>query len=140
MIGFIITGHNNIASGILGAAEMIMGVQDNIEVVNFEINDDVDILSKKIKQSVSKFDTDSGIIIFTDLAGGSPFNRSMLMIAENANCNIHVISGTNLPILIEALNIRNYITDINQIVNEIMNLSSSTILYGNKMLANELNK
>ncbi|KUO71157.1 MAG: hypothetical protein APF77_10435 [Clostridia bacterium BRH_c25] len=140
MVGLIITGHNCFAGGILGAAEMIMGRQENVAAVDFEEQDDIEILDAKLKEQMGRLDTSEGVILFADMAGGSPFNRSMIMMAENPEADIHVISGVNLPLLIEALNMRQYVEEIKQLVDDLMNISASAIIYGNKMLEDEMKK
>lgn len=139
MIPLIITGHNCFAGGILGAAEMIMGRQENVVAVNFEAQDDIETLDGKLREKISMLDEGEGVLMFADMAGGSPFNRSMVMTAENPEANIHVIGGVSLPLLIEALNMRQYAAGIKQLVEDLMNISASAVVYGNKMLEAEMN-
>lgn len=139
MIGFLVTGHDSFASGILSSAQMIMGKQTNVEIVEFKPQDDIEDLDRKIEESIKKLDVSDGLIIFSDIVGGSPFNRSMTALVQNSDINIHVISGTNLPLLIEAFNTRRFESDIKKVVDSIMGVSAMTILYGNKMLQDEMN-
>lgn len=69
---------------------------------------------------------------------GSAFNRVLTALVEKRELNKHVISGTNLPLLMEAFNIRQYIDDINQIVYDLINDSSLAVRYGKKMLEDEM--
>ncbi|AOT70322.1 PTS sugar transporter subunit IIA [Geosporobacter ferrireducens] len=140
MVAFVITGHNHFASGMISAVEMIMGEQKNVGIVDFLPEDDINVLDRKLMESFEKLDTTEGVIIFADLPGGSPFNRSMVMLAENPKFNIHVLSGTNLPLLVEALNARTYTSGVSQMIADLVNISSSTIVYGNKMLEDHMGK
>ncbi len=140
MLGFLVIGHNHFGSGILGAAEMIVGKQKNIECIDFLPDFDTAALDNAINQTLDKLDYGEGIVVFTDLTGGSPFNRSMVAYTEKPECNIHVISGTNLPILIEALNLRESINDPEALVKQIMETGRDNIVYGNEILKNEMEK
>ncbi|MGF7398336.1 PTS sugar transporter subunit IIA [Thermoanaerobacterium thermosaccharolyticum] len=138
MIGFLIIGHNHFGSGILSAAEMIIGKQKNIEYIDFLPDFDTALLDEAINQTLEKLNYSEGIIIFTDLIGGSPFNRSMVVFTEKPEYNIHVLSGTNLPILIEALNLRERINNPEILVKQILKIGKDNIIYGNEILKNEI--
>lgn len=134
MTGFVITGHNNFAKGILGAAELIVGKQKNIIAVDFLPEDNIDILDKKIHLALEELSNSKDIVIFADLVGGSPFNRSMIASANNKQSNIHVIGGVNLSMIIEALSLRDTYDDVKKLINQIIDVASESIRYGNKML------
>jgi PTS system N-acetylgalactosamine-specific IIA component len=140
MIGFVITGHNKFASGIASAVEMVAGSLENTVIVDFLPEDEVKKLDMKIKDACNQIHLQEGIVIFADLVGGSPFNRSMIFMTENPKLNIHVIGGINLPLLIEAFNSRPQFNQIKELVDSIMDVSSETITYGNKILENDMNK
>lgn len=140
MIGFIIVGHNHFASGILSAVEMIIGRQLNVESVDFLPEDDIGALDQKINNSIKTLENSDGIVFFADIAGGSPFNRSMVFLAENLELNIHVMGGINLPLLIEAFNLRNSVKNPSELIDKLISLGNESIVYGNKMLQEELNK
>lgn len=135
---FIITGHNSFSTGILGAAEMIMGKQDNVVVVDFLLSDDVESLHSKLGAILDSGESEEEIIIFTDLAGGSPFNRAMMACAERWGQKIHVLAGINLPLLLEAFNLRGCNKDGKDLVNQLLEIGATTICYGNKMLEEEM--
>ncbi|MEQ6359712.1 PTS sugar transporter subunit IIA [Thermoanaerobacter thermohydrosulfuricus] len=140
MIGFIIVGHNHFASGILSAVEMIIGRQLNVESVDFLPEDDIGALDQKINNSIKTLENSDEIVFFADIAGGSPFNRSMVFLAENLELNIHVMGGINLPLLIEAFNLRNSVKNPSELIDKLISLGNESIVYGNKMLQEELNK
>jgi len=140
MIGFIIVGHNHFASGILSAVEMIIGRQLNVESVDFLPEDDIGALDQKINNSIKTLENSDGIVFFADIAGGSPFNRSMVFLAENLELNIHVMGGINLPLLIEAFNLRNSVKNPSELIDKLISLGNESIVYGNKMLQEGLNK
>lgn len=101
MIGLIITGHGHFASGLLSAAEVIAGKQDHVAGVDFLSGDSSEGLRKKLEQAACGMRCES-IIFLTDIAGGTPFNQSVL-ISEKADYASRVFSGSNMPLLLEAI-------------------------------------
>lgn len=101
MVGVIVSGHGNFASGNLSSARLILGDQEKVEGVDFLEDDSTDILKSKILSAIEQLGNE--ILILTDLAGGSPFNNSVVIKNERINQKIEVIAGTNLPMIISAL-------------------------------------
>lgn len=100
MIGIIVTGHGNFASGLVSSIEVIAGKQDKFEAVDFPLGSTNTDLAKELQEAVERLNC-SDIIFCTDIAGGMPFNQSV-MLSTHLN-NSKVISGTNIPVLLEAL-------------------------------------
>lgn len=101
MIGMIITGHGQFAEGILSAAELIAGKQEAMTAVNFPAGDTTENLRSKLEAAMKEMACDSYLFL-TDLAGGTPFNQSVLL-SEQSAVNCRVMSGINLPAAIEAV-------------------------------------
>ena len=100
MIGIIVTGHGRFASGLASSIEVIAGKQDKFEAIDFPVGSTNMDLAQELKQAVEKLDC-SDIIFCTDIAGGTPFNQCVILSTHLANSK--VISGTNIPVLLEAL-------------------------------------
>lgn len=100
MIGCIVTGHGEFAIGMTQALTMIAGDQENYEVVPFYEENSLETFEDNIGKSIASLrqNTD-GVIIFTDLMGGTPFRTAMMQASEYDK--VEVITGTNLPMLIE---------------------------------------
>ncbi|NOX33927.1 MAG: PTS sugar transporter subunit IIA [Deltaproteobacteria bacterium] len=104
MIGILVVTHANLASALIETVEFILGNRpDNLLPVSINIQEDPDSLRKKIKKGISKARTDNGVIILTDMFGGTPSNISYSFLEEG---RVEVISGVNLPILLKAVNSR----------------------------------
>ncbi|MCK4766952.1 MAG: PTS fructose transporter subunit IIA [Desulfobacula sp.] len=104
MIGILLVTHANLGSTLIETVEFILGKsQDNLFPVSINIQEDPDSLRKKIKKGISKAKTDNGVIILTDMFGGTPSNLSYSFLEEG---QIEVISGVNLPILLKAVTSR----------------------------------
>lgn len=101
MIGCILTGHGTFARGMLGAVEMIAGPQENFETVPFLEELPLEEFEEQMTKNLEKLQAScDGIVIFSDLVGGTPFRTAML--ASQNHENVEVIGGTNLPLLVEA--------------------------------------
>lgn len=99
MIGMVLTGHGSFPNGMLASVQLIAGEVKQVEVIPFEA--DPDELEKAILQAIRKVDTGDGVVCFTDLAGGTPFNVCARIAATQEN--IRVIGGTNAPMLLSGL-------------------------------------
>jgi PTS system mannose-specific IIA component len=104
MIGIVIVTHGQLGDALIEAAEFILSNRpDGIESVSIDLSQNVDKLREKISTSIKKVKQKDGVIILTDMFGGTPSNLSYSFLEEG---QIEVISGVNLPILIQAANMR----------------------------------
>ncbi|MFH1156283.1 MAG: PTS fructose transporter subunit IIA [Pseudomonadota bacterium] len=105
MTGILIATHANLGQALIDTVEFILASKiDNIAFVSIDIKEQADSLHKKIKKGIKTVQQEEGgVIIFTDMFGGTPSNLSYSFLEEGA---VEVISGVNLPILLKAVNIR----------------------------------
>ncbi|MBU1054398.1 MAG: PTS fructose transporter subunit IIA [Proteobacteria bacterium] len=104
MIGILIVTHQKLGDALIDAAEFILGNRpDKVVSVSINITEPADKLREKIFDGIKKVNDNEGIIILTDMFGGSPSNLSYSFLEEGRT---EVISGVNLPILIKAINSR----------------------------------
>ncbi len=104
MIGIVITTHCNLGDAFIDAVEFILGKRPEAMVsVSIDLNENAEILRKKIAEGIKKVDQKKGVLILTDMFGGTPSNLSYSFLEEG---HVEVLSGVNLPILIRAANIR----------------------------------
>ncbi len=102
MIGIVIVTHSHLGDALIDAAEIIIGTRpDTMVSVSINLNENVDKLRAKIDEGIKKVDQKKGVLILTDMFGGTPSNLSYSFLEEG---RVEVISGVNLPILIKALN------------------------------------
>ncbi len=99
MIGILVTGHGKFGSGLTSSLELIAGNQNNYQYVDFVQEYSVDDLKNALTDAIEKLNDCSGILILTDIPGGSPFKTAVEIGYPKGNVN--VVSGTNLPMLIE---------------------------------------
>jgi len=110
MTGILVVTHGNLASTLIETLDFIMGKeQDRLLPISIDIKEDPDNLRKKIKQGILKVSQDKGVLIFTDMFGGTPSNLAYSFLDEG---KIEVISGVNLPLLLKAVTARKKSTDL----------------------------
>ena len=104
MIGIVIVTHSQLGEALVKAAEFIIGSRPgSIESVSIDLSENAEKLRGKINRGIKKVMEQEGVIILTDMFGGTPSNLSYSFLEEG---RIEVLSGVNLPILIQAVNMR----------------------------------
>lgn len=114
MVGCILTGHGTFADGLGGALEMVGGPQTNFKAVTF-LEDEAAEYPAKISSAISEMAAACGeVVVFCDLLGGTPFNQSMMAAASLPG--VEVVTGANLPMLLECMSMRNDSTTAAELV------------------------
>tara|TARA_B100000886_G_C20245798_1_gene416567 strand:+ start:33 stop:440 length:408 start_codon:yes stop_codon:yes gene_type:complete len=103
MIGIVIVSHERISKELLVALEHIVGKQEHIEAISIFPGDNVEKRRKEILNATEKVNSGNGVVILTDMFGGTPSN---LAISLMDNKDIEVIAGVNLPMLIKMTSLR----------------------------------
>ena len=104
MIGIVIVTHRRLGDALIEAAEFIMAERPEALIsVSIDLNESADVLRRKIADGIKNVKSEDGVLILTDMFGGTPSNLSYSFLEEG---HIEVISGVNLPILIQAANTR----------------------------------
>lgn len=104
MIGVLITTHGNLGSEFMKAAEMIKGTLNNVMHISMDQTKGMEELKKEITVAIRKLDQGQGVLILTDLFGGTPSNLSLSLLKEG---KVEVVTGVNLPMLLKLNDIRN---------------------------------
>jgi len=104
MIGLVLVTHGKLAEEFRHALEHVVGPQKAIETVSIGPEDDMDQRRLDIVQAVSRAELGDGVIILTDMFGGTPSNLSISVMDSG---RIEVIAGVNLPMLIKLASVRN---------------------------------
>ena len=98
MIGIVIVTHRQLGDALIDTAEFILGNRPEAAIsVSIDLSESADILRKKIAVGIKKVDQKKGILLLTDMFGGTPSNLSYSFLEEG---KMEVISGVNLPMLI----------------------------------------
>lgn len=100
MIGIVIVTHGRLGEALIDASGFILGkIPEAIVSVSINLNENADQLRTKISKGIKRVDQKVGILILTDMFGGTPSNLSYSFLEEG---RVEVLSGVNLPILIKA--------------------------------------
>ena len=103
MIGIVLVTHGRLADELIAALEHVVGPQKGIGTVCIGPDDDMDKRRGQILEQVAKHDDGSGVILLTDMFGGTPSN---LAISVMDKAKVEVIAGVNLPMLIKLASVR----------------------------------
>lgn len=127
MIGILVTGHGNFATGLTSSVKLIAGLPQNYEAVDFLESYGVDELAEKLSEAMDRLSNCEGILVFSDLAGGSPFKTAVEVGMTKAN-RVEVLAGTNLGMLIELSMARGFIEDMDTLVNMALETGKSQVV------------
>ena len=103
-VGVVIAAHGDLAHALRRSAEMIIGEQDGVVTVALNPQDNLDSLQTIIREAIDQVESGAGVIVFIDLFGGTPSHAAALCLPER---RVPIISGVNLPMLLEVLLNRN---------------------------------
>lgn len=103
MIGLVLVTHGRLAAEFIAAMEHVVGPQKQVEAICIGPDDDMEARRAEIEQAASRVNTGQGVILLTDMFGGTPSN---LAISLMGNADVEVIAGINLPMLIRLASVR----------------------------------
>lgn len=103
MIGGIIVSHGKLAEELLNALTIILGEVVNMEAISIGWYDNVEESKKRINQSLKRVNQKNGVVIFTDMFGGTPSNLSFSFLKDS---QVEIITGVNLPMLIKFVSLQ----------------------------------
>ena len=127
MIGLIISGDGNFASGLHTSLKLIVCESNNIEYVDFEETDSIEDLRKKYYNSLENLDNCDSILALSDLAGGSPF-KTLVEIKTEIEKPMEVVSGTNLPMILEISMSKDFSNDLNSLTESSIEIGKNGIV------------
>jgi len=107
MIGIVIVSHGKFARELIRAAEHVVGEQPAFRHISIEVEDDIDARREQIRDTVKACDSGQGVIILTDMFGGTPSNLALSNLSPG---KVDVIGGVNLPMLIHLAQVRHELT------------------------------
>ncbi len=103
MIGLVLVTHGRLADEFVAALEHVVGPQENVATVCIGPDDDMEQRREDILKSISAAEQGSGVILLTDMFGGTPSNLAISVIDK---ADVEVIAGVNLPMLIKLASVR----------------------------------
>jgi PTS system mannose-specific IIA component len=134
MIGIVIVTHCNLAQELVRAAEFIVGSLRQTLAVSLNEQDQEKALRGKIAEAIEKVDTGEGVIVLTDMFGGTPSNISLSFLTDG---KVEVVTGVNLPMLIGLASKREG-KNLNLVAQEIKEYGLRSIALAGEILKKEI--
>ncbi len=102
-VGIIVVAHGDYAAALLRTAEFILGPLTDCTSISIDVAYDVEDTVKRLEDAASRLNKGTGVIILTDMFGGTPTNLSLALLAKH---NVEVVTGVNLPMLLKVFTSR----------------------------------
>lgn len=98
MVGILVITHYNLGTELVAAADMMGGKIDGIQAISVDPKKDTEKLRKEISTAIKRLDNGDGVLIMTDMFGGTPSNLSLSFLEDG---KVEILTGVNLPMLIK---------------------------------------
>ena len=134
MIGALIVTHGKLANELLNAAQKIEAKAGVMEAVPLEWTDSVDEAREKIRKALDRIGEAEGVIIFTDMFGGTPSNISLSFLEKN---RVEIITGVNLPMVVKFAMLQQDGKDLTALAHIISERGSKSIRVASDLLTAE---
>ncbi len=137
MIGVVVVTHCRLGEELIAAAKLVIGEElRQFESVSIDPKEDSEEIREKIIRAIRKVDEGSGVLILTDMYGGTPSNISLSFLEEK---KIEVITGVNLPMLLKLATYQNDM-DLESLANFITDYGQRNINLASEVLKKKVNK
>ena len=103
MIGLVLVTHGRLAEEFIAALEHVVGPQQQTVAISIGAEDDMEQQRENVLAAIRDVDTGSGVILLTDMFGGTPSNLAISFLEQ---ANVEVVAGVNLPMLIKIASVR----------------------------------
>lgn len=127
MIQVLIATHGSLAGGFKDAAELIMGENENLHIFALYHTTGIDLFGHSMLQKIESLNTEDGVLIFTDLFGASPYNQATLKMNAIKEINYRIISGVNLPMVLESLTLSKMDINLESIWKQVLEIGKDGI-------------
>ncbi|MCX5849925.1 MAG: hypothetical protein NTW65_10810 [Deltaproteobacteria bacterium] len=131
MIGTIITTHGDLGNELIKSAELIKGPLENILHICVDQAKNVEDIKKEISNAIKKMDKGKGVLILTDLFGGTPSNISLSFMKEG---KVEVLTGVNLPMVLKLSEVKEDMT-LREFACLIKNYGEKNIMLASEVLS-----
>ena len=135
MIGVVIVTHRSLGEELLRTAEEIVGKLPAVETVSIHASEKIDKARGKIEAAIKSVDSGSGVLIFTDMFGGTPSNLGLSFLKKDS---LEVITGVNLPMLVKLASLRQE-GSLKEVAQRICRYGQKNILAASDFLSRKTN-
>ena len=135
MIGILVLSHGEMAHGMIHSLNFLYGQAEGLRALCLYPEHSPEDFDAMLAEAVAEVDTGDGVLIFTDINGGTPANRALMLAAQRAD--VEVITGMNLPLLLAAVSSRDFCT-LPQLVEELLEESKLSIVCTSRVLREQM--
>ena len=135
MIGILVLSHGEMAHGMIHSLNFLYGQAEGLRALCLYPEHSPEDFDAMLAEAVAEVDAGDGVLIFTDINGGTPANRALLLAAQRAD--VEVITGMNLPLLLAAVSSRDFCT-LPQLVEELLEESKLSIVCTSRALREQM--
>ena len=129
-VGGVIVSHGQVANELVAAAEAVVGDLDNITAVSIGWHDDVEMAKAEIDRAIKNVSAGVGVLLLTDMFGGTPTNISAMFLKEN---EVEIVTGVNLPMVIKLATVNKAIS-LSELAEEVEETGKSAITRAGTLL------
>ena len=136
-IGVLVVTHGRLAEELVAAAGVIVGRTEHLSALSIGWNDDVDKAREIVKEAIGRIDQGRGVLVLTDMFGGTPTNLSLSFLAPAA---VEIITGVNLPMVVKTANLSRELTSgltLRQIADKVAAKGRESVIVAGDMLEPE---
>ncbi len=133
MVGVLIVSHCGIADEMLLAVEQIIGEIEGLESISIDPSEPPEVIRERIKRGIKNVDKGEGVLILTDMFGGTPANISLSFLEKG---KVEVVTGVNLPMLLKVASLRDEMS-LEELADYIANYGKKNINVASKILEKE---
>ena len=133
MIGMVLVTHGRLAQEFIAALEHVVGPQQNIAAICIGPDDDMEQRRREIVESVAAVDGGQGVVLLTDMFGGTPSNLAISVLDQG---RVEVVAGVNLPMLIKLASVRGE-KSLATVITEAQDAGRKYINVASQLLADE---
>ncbi len=130
MIGVLVVTHGRLAEELVNATKKIVQEELKIDAVSIDWNDNVEEAKKLVKQGISRVDDGQGVLILTDMFGGTPSNISLSFLKKG---KLEIVTGVNLPMLIKYTTLKDC-SDLKELANKLKEQGMKSIHVATEVL------
>jgi len=131
MIGIVLFGHGKLSEEFVRAAEMILGPQKVLRAIGVEPEEGEAVIIKRLKEAIAEADRGEGVLLLTDMFGGTPMNMSCRYLDDT---RVEVVTGLNLAALIKALTGRKESIALGALANDVARYGRQDISVAGELL------
>lgn len=137
MVGIVIVAHGGLAEAFKEVTEQIMGHQERLEAISIGAQNKVNLARERLKDAIKQADQGDGVLILTDMFGGTPSNLSLSFLEQSS---IEVLTGVNLPMLIKLVTLRKESVSLEFLKEKLCVYGREKIVAASDLLKNKIAK